>query len=444
MRAVDIIARKRDGQPLSEAEIHWFIDAYTNDTLPDYQAAALLMAILIRGMTTAEVTALTTAMAQSGDTLDLSDIGGYVVDKHSSGGVGDKTSLVVLPLVAASGVPVAKMSGRGLGYSGGTLDKLEAISGFTSNLGEDRFIQQAKEVGLVVGGQSKDLAPADGKLYALRDVTGTVPSPPLIASSIMSKKIAAGADGIVLDVKMGTGAFVQTLDEARELAQIMVNIGHGVGRDMVALISDMNQPLGYAVGNALEVHEAINTLMGNGPADFHAHCLEVAAYMLNLAGQGEKWTDIDATKADLLTKLDNGEALNMFRAMVGAQSGDVSFVDDPSKLPQAADQETLTAEHTGTVSCADALDIAKAAFELGAGRETKADKIDPAVGVVVHVKVGDNVKPGDPLATIHSNDASKHEAARTHLNNALTISEEGIAPLPLFYDVIKLPSASNS
>jgi len=444
MRAVDIIARKRDGQALSDAEIHWFIENYTTDTLPDYQAAALLMAIIIRGMKTDEVTALTTAMAQSGDTLDLSAIGSYVVDKHSSGGVGDKTSLVVLPLVAASGVPVAKMSGRGLGYSGGTLDKLESISGFTSNLTEDQFIQQAQQIGLVLGGQSKDLAPADGKLYALRDVTGTVPSLPLIASSIMSKKIAAGADGIVLDVKVGSGAFMQTTDDGRELAQIMVNIGHGVGRDMVALISDMNQPLGHAVGNALEVREALDTLNGDGPVDFRTHCLEIAAYMLNLAGRGEKWTDVAAIKEELQARLTNGEALAMFRRMVEAQGGDVSMVDDPAHLPQAATQETITAATDGTISRADALDIAKAAFELGAGREKKTDVIDLAVGVVVHIKVGDQVKVGDPLATIHSNDDQKHATAKTHLDRGITISDDIAEPLPLFYDVIKLPASSNS
>lgn len=444
MRAVDIIARKRDGQPLTDAEIHWFIDEYTRETLPDYQAAALLMAIIIQGMNDAEVTALTTAMANSGDTLDLSEISGYVVDKHSSGGVGDKTSLVVLPLVAASGVRVAKMSGRGLGYSGGTLDKLEAITGFTSQLDEDRFIAQAKEVGLVLGGQSKDLAPADGKLYALRDVTGTVPSPPLIASSIMSKKIAAGAQGIVLDVKLGTGAFMQTLDAARELAQIMVNIGHGVGRDMVALLSDMNQPLGYAVGNALEVREAIDTLKGGGPEDFRAHCLEVAAYMLHLAGRGEKWADVDATKAELQERLQNGEALNTFRAMIKAQGGDVSMVDDPDTLPQADEQTTITAGSVGYISRADALDVAKAAFELGAGREQKTDVIDQAVGVVLHVKVGDQIQPGDALATIHSNDPAKTEQAEAHLESALAISPDPVEPLPLFYGVINEPSSANT
>ncbi|MBZ0278742.1 MAG: thymidine phosphorylase, partial [Anaerolineae bacterium] len=284
MRAVDILAKKRDGLALTQAEINWFIEAYTRGDVPDYQASAFLMAVFLRGMTREETVNLTLAMAHSGDVLDLSDVIPYAVDKHSSGGVGDKTSLVVLPLVAACGVPVAKMSGRGLGFSGGTLDKLEALNGYNVNLSEDEFRALAARNGLVLAGQTRELAPADGKLYALRDVTATVPCLPLIASSIMSKKIAAGANGIVLDVKAGRGAFMPTVEAARELAQIMVDIGVDAGRDMIAVISDMNQPLGVAVGNALEVVEAIETLQGGGPADFREHCLHVAAYMLRLAG----------------------------------------------------------------------------------------------------------------------------------------------------------------
>ena len=301
LRMVDIIGKKRDGQALSADEIAVFIRQYSAGAIPDYQTAALLMAIYFKGMSRAETVALTRAMAASGDQLDLSDIFPYAIDKHSSGGVGDKTTLAVLPLVAAFDVPIAKMSGRGLGFSGGTLDKLEAIAGFDVNLSQARFRQLARDRGLVIAGQSASLAPADGKLYALRDVTGTVASLPLMASSIMSKKLAAGANGILLDVKLGHGAFMRTLDEARELARIMVGIGHDAGRDTVALLSDMHQPLGIAVGNALEVAEAIRTLQGDGPADLVAHCVEVAAWMLRLAGQGRRWKDIDAAREEART-----------------------------------------------------------------------------------------------------------------------------------------------
>jgi pyrimidine-nucleoside phosphorylase len=403
MRAVDILAKKRDGQALSNAEIDWFIEQYTAGDLPDYQAAALLMAICIRGMSREEIVQLTLAMANSGTVLRLRDIlGGYAVDKHSSGGVGDKTSLVVMPLVAACGVPVAKMSGRGLGFSGGTLDKLEAIAGYDVNLSTERFEALAKQNGIVLSGQTHDLAPADGKLYALRDVTATVPSLPLIASSIMSKKIAAGADGIVLDVKVGEGAFMTNLDDARQLAQLMVDIGVDAGRDMIAVISDMNQPLGEAVGNALEVAEAIAVMRGEGPADFREHCIELAGYMLRLAGQGEKWQDAAEARALLERNLDNGQALAKFRLLAEAQGGDVRMIDDPAKLPQASIVETVNAAQDGYIEHVSALTVAQAAFELGAGREKKGDPIDLAVGVRVHVKVGDHVKAGAPLVTIYA------------------------------------------
>ncbi|MCA9914623.1 MAG: thymidine phosphorylase, partial [Anaerolineae bacterium] len=293
MRAVDLIQKKRDGQALSPEEIKWFISQYTAGDIPDYQAAALLMAIFWRGMNREETVTLTLAMAHSGKMMDLSDIADYVVDKHSSGGVGDKTSLIVLPLVAACGVPIAKMSGRGLGFSGGTLDKLESIAGMRVGFSEEEFRQMAKEHHLVLAGQTAELAPADGKLYALRDVTATVDSLPLIASSIMSKKLASGANGIVLDVKVGAGAFMKTVEDARALAQTMVQIGTDAGRDMIATLSDMQQPLGNAVGNALEVKESIETLRGNGPADLVEHCLVIAGYMLRLAGRGERWTNED-------------------------------------------------------------------------------------------------------------------------------------------------------
>lgn len=437
MHAVDIIAKKRDGLALSQEEINWFIDAYTRDNLPDYQAAAFLMAVCIQGMSRQEISDLTLAMARSGEVLDLASLlGGYAVDKHSSGGVGDKTTLVVLPLVASCGVPVAKMSGRGLGFSGGTLDKLESIQGFRVDLTTEQFEDLARRNGLVLAGQSKDLAPADGKLYALRDVTATVPSLPLIASSIMSKKLAAGASGIVLDVKMGEGAFMTSLDEARQLAQMMVDIGVDSERDMIAVISDMNQPLGYAVGNALEIEEALVTLGGDGPADFYEHCLQVAGYMLRLAGQGQRWIDETEVRALLVEQINNGRAFEKFRQMVAAQEGDVRIVDDPSRLPQAAYHETFAARQSGYIQAVSAMSVALAAFELGAGRKRKGDPIDVAVGVRVHVKVGDWVEQDAPLATIYANDEGRLAAGRRHINGAIVIYDEKVAPLPLFYDTI--------
>ncbi|PJF21652.1 MAG: thymidine phosphorylase [Phototrophicales bacterium] len=435
MRAIDIIEKKRDKKALTQEEIDWFIAHYTNDDIPDYQVAAFLMAVLLNGMTTDEVTHLTMAMAKSGDMLDLSEVSNYVVDKHSSGGVGDKTSLVVLPLVAASGVPVAKMSGRGLGLSGGTLDKLEAIAGFRFDLDHNTLIRQAKTIGLALAGQTKNLAPADGKLYALRDVTGTVPSIPLIASSIMSKKLASGANGIVLDVKVGSGAFMNDLSQARELAETMVAIGKLAGRDMIALLSDMNQPLGFAVGNALEVEEAVLTLKGGGPDDFRKHCIEVAAYMLSLA---KPQTSLAEHHAAVTRLLDDGGAYQKFRQMVEAQGGDVQMIDDPTLLPQAKIIEQVHAEETGFIQRVDAKNIARAAFELGAGREKKEDSIDPAVGVKIHVKVGQYVEAGAPLATIYANDAQKVQVSRDYIRQGVGFSQESVDPLPLFYDVIGL------
>lgn len=436
MHIVEIISRKRDGQPLSQTEIEWFIREYTNDNLPDYQAAALLMAICIRGMNADETAALTMAMAESGEQLDLSDITDYAVDKHSSGGVGDKTSLVVLPLVAAAGVYVAKMSGRGLGYTGGTLDKMEAIPGFRSDLTDSEFRRLAQKNGMVLAGQTRKLAPADGKLYALRDVTGTVPSIPLIASSIMSKKLAAGAQGIVLDVKVGSGAFMKDVDSARELARVMVEIGHHAGRNVIALLSDMNQPLGHAVGNALEVREAIDTLNGNGPKDFLEHCLEIAAHMLRLAGRNAQWTDLNENRTYLNTRLTDGSALEKFRQMVVAQGGDSSYIDEPQKLISASIIERIDSKQNGYVSMIEADKIAQAAFELGAGRERKGDPIDPAVGIMTNVKVGDQVKPGDAIAEIHANDQQHQQIARELLHEAIQINPNPVEPLPLFYGTI--------
>ena len=436
MRMVDIIAKKRDGQSLTRREIHWFIHHYTAGGIPDYQASALLMAICFRGMSRDETAALTVAMAESGDMLDLSDITDYAIDKHSSGGVGDKTSLVVLPLVASLGAPVAKMSGRGLGFSGGTLDKLESIRGFDVNLSEARFRQIAADTGLALAGQTKSLAPADGKLYALRDVTATVSSLPLIASSIMCKKLAAGANGIVLDVKLGHGAFMKSLDSARELATVMVQIGLDAGRDMAALLSDMNQPLGVAVGNALEVAEAVKTLQGEGPSDFHQHCVEVAAYMLKLAGQGRQWADVDAARAEVDEILTNGQAFSRFHQMIQAQSGDVSQIDDLNKLPQARLKDSLPAKQSGHIANIFADKVGLASLALGAGRAAKEDAIDHAVGIEVHAAVGDSVSRGDSLMTIHASGESSLRQARALLDAAVEYSDAPMARLPLFYGVI--------
>ena len=436
MRATDIIEKKRDGGELTAEEIRWFVEGYTRDEIPDYQAAAWLMAIFIRGMSQRETYDLTLAMADSGDRLDLSPVIGYAVDKHSTGGVGDKVSLVVLPLVAAAGIPVAKMSGRGLGFSGGTIDKLESIAGYRVQLSDEEFMQQVRDHGIVLCSQTKSLAPADGKLYALRDVTGTVPSLPLIASSIMSKKLAAGANAIVLDVKVGRGAFMKNVDEARELARIMVEIGKSAGRQMVALLSDMNQPLGRAVGNALEVREAIETLRGGGPADLREHCLVVGGHMVRLGRRDTSAGALDAAMAELVDLLDNGGGFAKFRELVSAQGGDVTMVDDPDRLPRARLIEDMPAASEGFVVEVDALAVARASLELGAGRARKSDPIDPAVGVIVHRKVGDCVAAGDVLFTIHANDEARLERARQALRGAVRFSEQPPQPLPAFYDTL--------
>jgi len=434
MRAVDIVIKKRDGHELTADEIHFFIDGYTRGEIPDYQAAAWLMAVMLRGMTSRETAELTLAMARSGQTLDLHDIAPLVVDKHSSGGVGDKVSLVVAPLVASSGLPVGKMSGRGLGFSGGTIDKLESIRGYRVNLSVDEFRAQLQQIGIVLSGQSMDLAPADGKLYALRDLTGTVPSLPLIASSIMSKKIAAGADAIVLDVKVGRGAFMKTVDEARALAETMVGIGRNVGRRCVALLSDMNQPLGCAVGNALEVKEAIDTLHGKGPADFREHCLTASAHMLCL---GHKADSVKAGEKLAAQLLDSGQAWTKFVALVHAQGGDVEVIENPSLLPKARLVKDVPAPGGGYIAAMDAAEIGMTSAELGAGRAKKGDPIDYAVGLLVHRKVGDCVSAGEPLFTIHADDEAKLAAAETRLVAAVEWSNAPVQPLPLFYGVVE-------
>ena len=436
MQMIHLIEKKRDRQPLSEDEINFFIRELVAGKIPDYQSAALLMAIAINGMSREETVQLTLAMARSGDMLDLSDITDYAIDKHSSGGVGDNTTLVVLPLVASFGVPIAKMSGRGLGFGGGTLDKLEAIRGFDVNLSERRFRQVAQETGMALAGQSRSLAPADGILYALRDVTGTVPSRPLIASSIMSKKLAAGANGIVLDVKLGCGAFMTTLADARDLAAIMVQIGVDAGREMVALLSDMNQPLGVAVGNALEVAEAVETLQGGGPPDLRAHCIEVAANMLRLAGRGERFTDLADNRERLANALDRGAGMDPLLRMVAAQGGDTAQIKDASLLPKALLQADFHAKESGAIAHIFADKVGWATLALGAGRMTKSDEIDLAVGIEIFANVGDSVIKSDKLMTVHANNESQLESAMALLEDSVAFSVEPVEPLPLFHGVV--------
>jgi pyrimidine-nucleoside phosphorylase len=433
MRAVDVIVKKRDGQELSQDEIDFFIQGFAQDEIPDYQAAAWAMAVLLKGMSAQETTYLTQAMADSGDQLDLSDVVPVAVDKHSTGGVGDKTTLVVEPLVAACDVPVGKMSGRGLSFTGGTLDKMEAIPGFRIDLTMDEFRKQLGEIGLVLSGQTADLAPADGKMYALRDVTGTVPSIPLIASSVMSKKIAAGAQAIVLDVKVGVGAFMQTVEQAEILAKAMVEIGTLANRKVVGLISDMNQPLGQAVGNSLEVVEAIQTLKGNGPADFKEHCLVVAAHMVLLAG---KAVDLEDARAKVENALENGTALAKFVALVQAQGGDTSVIDQPETFPLADFYEVIHAPQSGWIKQIHAREVGLAAVSLGAGRERKGDPIDHSVGIVVYQNVGDRVSAGDPLFAIYARDQVGLDQARKRVLEAHAFSESEVQALPLFYKTI--------
>ncbi len=434
MRAVDVIIKKRDRQELSNEEIVFFVNGITNGTIMDYQAAAWAMAVLLNGMNERETTDLALAMARSGEMLDLSAAVPIAVDKHSTGGVGDKTTLVVEPTVAACGLAVGKMSGRGLGFSGGTLDKMESIPGYRTDLTQEEFIDQLRSIGLVLTGQSGDLAPADGKLYALRDVTGTVPSMPLIASSIMSKKIAAGAQAIVLDVKVGMGAFMETVDDARELAERMVAIGRLSGREVVALLSDMNQPLGEAVGNALEVREAIETLHNRGPADFREHCLVVASHMLVL---GKKAANLAEARQMAEATLADGRAWEKFRALVRAQGGDVSYIDQPEKLPSAPVIETIPAPRSGWLRAINAREVGETSVTLGAGRERKGEAIHHGVGIVIHHKVGDRVEEGQPLFTVYARSSAEASVAAERLLRAHAWSEQVCEPLPLFYDSIR-------
>lgn len=435
MRAVDLIIKKRDKQELSKEEINFLIQNFTTGEIPDYQMSAWAMAVLLNGMSHQEITDLTLAMAASGDQLDLSEFGGVVVDKHSTGGVGDKTTLVVAPIVAACGLPVGKMSGRGLGFSGGTIDKLESIRGFKSNLSTEEFITQLREHGIVLTGQSLDLAPADGKLYALRDVTGTVQSIPLIASSVMSKKIASGADAIALDVKVGRGAFMKNLDEAHELAEVMVAIGKLSGRRVIAVLSQMDQPLGVAVGNALEMKEAIEMLNGTGPEDFHAHCIDLSAYMLIL---GKKATELESARRMAQKAIDNGSALNKFRELIQTQHGDVNVIDHPELLPSASLVIPITADSSGWVKVVDAQDVGESSVEIGAGRQKKGDAIDQAVGIMVRVKVGDRIEAGQTLFDVHVSDRKAFETVFQKLKTSVEISDEPVEPPPYFWGVIGL------
>lgn len=424
MRMVDIIEKKRDGQELTTAEINFFIEGYTKGEIPDYQASALAMAIYFQDMNDRERADLTRAMVESGDTIDLSAIDGVKVDKHSTGGVGDTTTLVLAPLVASLGVPVAKMSGRGLGHTGGTIDKLESIAGFHVELTREQFIDLVNRDKVAVIGQSGNLTPADKKLYALRDVTGTVNSIPLIASSIMSKKIAAGADAIVLDVKTGDGAFMKTQEDAEELAHAMVRIGNHVGRKTIAIISDMSQPLGFAIGNALEVKEAIETLQGKGPKDLTELVLTLGSQMVILAGKAKT---SEEAKEMLLDAIHNGKALAKFKEFLANQGGDASIVDDLTKLPQAKYKIELPAKQSGYISRMVADEIGVASMILGAGRATKEDVIDLAVGLVLHKKVGDKVEEGESILTIYSN-RENVEDVKQKLYDNIFIADTATAP----------------
>lgn len=421
---VDIISKKRDGKALSTEEIQFFIDGYTNGEIPDYQASALAMAIFFQDMNDEERADLTMAMVGSGDTIDLSAIEGIKVDKHSTGGVGDTTTLVLAPLVAAVGVPVAKMSGRGLGHTGGTIDKLESIEGFHIELDKKDFINLVNRDKVAVIGQSGNLTPADKKMYALRDVTGTVNSIPLIASSIMSKKIAAGADAIVLDVKTGAGAFMKTDEDAENLAYAMVRIGNNVGRNTMAVISDMSQPLGEAIGNALEVKEAIDTLKGEGPKDLTELVLVLGSQMVVLAKQAKT---LEEARAKLIEVIENGAALEKFKTFLANQGGDASIVDHPEKLPQAKFQIEVPAKTSGFVGKIIADEIGIAAMILGAGRATKEDEINLAVGLMLRKKVGDPVKAGESLVTIFA-DQENVENVKAKIYENIEIADHATAP----------------
>ena len=434
MRMYDIIMNKRNGKELSKEEIDYFVNGFTNGDIPDYQASALLMAIYFNKMNKRETSDLTLAMANSGDILSLDKIEGIKVDKHSTGGVGDKTTILLAPLVASCGIPVAKMSGRGLGHTGGTIDKLESFKGFSVNLPEEKFIDNVNKHKIALVAQTGHLAPADKKIYALRDVTATVDNMSLIASSIMSKKIASGADAIVLDVKVGEGAFMKTPREARALAQEMVDIGNNVGRQTIAIISDMDQPLGYAIGNSLEVIEAINTLKGNGPKDLLELTLTLGSYMLIL---GKKASSFEEGYNMLLENIKNGKALEKLKEFVKAQGGDEKYIDNTNCFEKASFIIEVKAEKSGIISKIHAEKLGLIAMELGAGRVTKESEIDLSVGIVLNKKRGDKVNNGEILAYIHANDMKKGEKASEKLINAIEIKDSFKDNIPLIYEVIK-------
>jgi len=424
LRAVEIIEKKRDGKRLSAEEIAFFVDGFTRGEIPDYQMSAFLMAVLLRGMDPRETTELTMAMVRSGERLDLSEFG-RVVDKHSTGGVGDKTTLIVAPLVAACGLPVGKMSGRGLGFSGGTLDKLESIPGYRVQLTTAEFLSQLRQIGIVVAGQTKDLAPADGAMYGLRDVTGTVPSIPLIASSVMSKKIAGGAHAVVLDVKVGRGAFMKDLPSARRLARLMVQIGKLASVEVVAELTDMDQPLGRAVGNALEVAEAIATLRGEGPADLVALTIAAGSEMLLV---GERARAARQARGMIERAIADRTGLAKFRELVAAQGGDARCVDDTQRFPRAKRIREIRAPRAGYVADLAADEIGRASVRLGAGREKKGDPIDHATGIVLHAKVGARVAKGDVLAEVHSDDRPDDDEAFALAAKAFRLSPRRVRP----------------
>lgn len=433
MRMVDLILKKRNGGELNEEEIRFVVEGFTNGSIPDYQMSALLMAIYFNGMTETETAALTMEMVKSGDTIDLSNIKGKKVDKHSTGGVGDKISLIVAPLVASIGIPVAKMSGRGLGHTGGTIDKLESFPGFNVELTEEQFTKQVNDIKMSIIGQTGNLTPADKRLYALRDVTATVESIPLIASSIMSKKIAAGADSIVLDVKTGSGAFMKSFDDAKALAEEMVAIGKNVGRKTVAVITDMDQPLGFEIGNANEVKEAIEVLSGKEVEDLKTIALTIAGHMAVL---GEFYPTFEEAYADLEKRIADGHALEVFRKFVEAQGGDASLVDDVTKLPQASYEATFVAKEAGYIESIIADEVGVAAMLLGAGRATKEDKIDFAAGITLEKKVGDRVEVGDVIAVLRSN-IEDMSSAIERLDHAYTIGATKPEARPLVHAVIQ-------
>ncbi|MEA3356012.1 MAG: thymidine phosphorylase [Candidatus Bipolaricaulota bacterium] len=433
MKAVELIRKKRDGSPLSKGEIRWLIEGYVGGEIPDYQISALLMAIKFQGMEDSETASLTEAMAHSGEMLDLSFIKGFPVDKHSTGGVGDKTTLVLVPLLAAFGLAVAKLSGRALGHTGGTIDKLESIPGFRPGLSKEEFLSLVKRFGLALADHGDDMVPADRLLYELRGVTATIDSLPLIVSSILSKKVAGGARGIIIDVKTGAGAFLPRIEDSRRLARSLVATGGRLGRKVAAMITDMSQPLGRMVGNALEVKEAISTLNGKGPGDLEELCCQLGAELILLSGE---FLDRKQAVTALRGRLRDGTALAKFRQLIGNQGGDVNIIDTPSLLPRAANRIEVQATRSGRVAGLDALSIGRAANLLGAGRFTKEDEVDPAVGVELLCKVGEDVKGGKPVAILHINAEENAKQAMDLVRDAYKITEKGAAPPPLIRERI--------